>query len=337
MELSCPDITKEKKPLVSVVMISYNNERYIDSAIKGVVSQKVPFPIELIISDDASTDTTFERIMMWATRFPHIIRPYRNEVNIGLQANYLRAFGYCRGKYMAMCDADDYWIHRKKLAKQVGYMEQHPQCALTFHRVVNFYEDTGVKSLSNGGQRTDTDIVDLSGRNFITNMSVLYRMDNVDINRLPDFMKEVKLLDYSMHMLVASYGYIHYFKRPMGVYRQYSKGTWSMASDYDRLSMALAVREHLIKHFENDDRRIGDNLRKASTDIARAMVVASGDNQEKRQAAVNRLKAVCPELSVRDIDQSTMENAGKTAISIKRRLLRGARIWLSKCIPVPKP
>jgi len=315
-------------PVVSIVMIAYNNERYISDAIKGVVKQRVDFPIELIISDDASTDKTSDIIEYWRKRYPHIIRAYRNPTNLGLQANYLKAFQYCRGEYLAMCDADDYWICRSKLYRQVNYMRKHPQCAITFHRVINYFEDTGVKSLSNGNQKTDTSITDLSCANYITNMSVLYRLTGTNILRnLPKFMSEIKLLDYAMHMLVADTGYIHYFSRPMGVYRQYAKGTWSQAKKYDRLSMSLAVREHLITHFQSNQ-TVCTNLKTASAKIIAAMFESAGDDAKLKLQASERQNALGVKLQENQVIQKS---------HILHRLLRKMRIIISKMIPIPRP
>lgn len=214
-------------PLVSVVMITYNQQWCIHQAIAGVIKQKVDFPIELIITDDASTDNTGDVVKEWQQRYPNVIRYYRNATNLGMQGNYLKAFKLCRGKYMAMCDADDYWFAANKLATQVAYMESHKECAITFHRVVNYYSETGVKSLSNGSQKADTTILDLSRGNYITNMSVMYRRELVDLQNLPQWMSTISLPDYAMHMMYAAHGSIHYFNRPMGVYRQNNIGAWS--------------------------------------------------------------------------------------------------------------
>ena len=88
----------QERPMVSVVMIAYNQERYIAEAIKGVVRQRVDFPVELIIMDDASTDSTPQIIAEWQARYPNIVKSFRNERNLGIQGNYLAAFARCTGK-----------------------------------------------------------------------------------------------------------------------------------------------------------------------------------------------------------------------------------------------
>ena len=315
-------------PLVSVVMISYNSERFITDAIKGVVGQKTSFPYELIISDDSSTDSTPDIIRLWQKKYPYVIRFFQNKVNLGIQSNYLEAFRHCRGKYMAMCDADDYWFNRHKLSRQIDYMENHPECSITFHRVVNYYLDNNTKSLSNGGQKTDTTINDLSKANYITNLSVMYRLDGIELNKLPDFLTKEKLLDYAMHMLVASRGSIHYFRKPMGVYRQYSKGEWSKKGNLERLDMALRVRERLIEYF-NSNPSIVSNLRNASAKIIAAMLRSSNDHKV-RSAILHRAKAIG--IDERDITFGN-EDPGRR---LMRRIISRTRGCVSKIIPIPQ-
>lgn len=111
-------------PLVSVIMITYNQEQYIDEAIRGVIMQQVDFPYELIVANDASTDNTASHVKKWADRYPDIIRFIDRPKNLGLQLNYLDAFSKCKGKYIAICEGDDWWCSRHKLSIQAKYMER---------------------------------------------------------------------------------------------------------------------------------------------------------------------------------------------------------------------
>lgn len=323
--------------MVSVVMIAYNNERYIDRAIEGVVRQQVDFDIELVICDDASTDSTADIVAKWAKKYPGVIRYSRNASNLGVQGNYLEAFRHCRGKYMAMCDADDYWICRTKLARQVDYMENHSECAIVFHRVVNYFEATGEMSLSNGGadaRKAESDIVDLARRNVITNMSVLYRRELVDLTRLPSWLGEVRLLDYAMHMLYAAHGTVHYMHRPMGVYRQSPQAIWSMAESYRRLTMALDVRLHLLETFAGRE-DVARELRKASVNTVVAMVAAAGEDESRRRQALDMLQRIGADVSEQEVIRRASLPPKKKALT--KRVLSQCRALVSRMIPVPRP
>lgn len=327
--------TARHTPMVSVAMIAYNKADVIGDAIEGVVNQITDFGIELIVVDDASTDSTWSTILQWQERYPLIVKPFRNKANKGLQGNYLEAFKHCRGKYMAICDADDYWISTDKLATQIGYMESHPDCAITFHRVVNLYEANGTMSLSNGGQKTECTIADLSRSNFITNLAVVYRRELVDLTDLPSWILDDRSPDYAMHMLYAAKGSIHYFKKPMGLYRIASGSAWSMTERYKKLAMSLTVREHLMRQFA-DDAIVVAGLREASTNILLNMVCAAADNTERRNFAIEKLLRLGAYDSAEAIERK-VDSLLKSKPTLKKRLMSAAREAVSRLLPVPRP
>lgn len=318
-------MNEKRKPSVDVVMIAYNKERYLDDAIAGVVKQKGDFSLRLIIMDDCSTDRTADIVRSWQKRYPEMIDCHRNERNLGLQGNYLAAFRLVTADYMAICDADDYWFSSRKLARQVEYMERHAECALTFHRVVNYYEATGEKSLSNGGQQPDCTVRELSRSNFITNLSVVYRRRLVDLQHLPGWINGDRSPDYAMHMLYAAHGGIHYFRRPMGVYRKAAGSSWSLTEQFERLNMSLIVRRNLMREFEGHDDVTG-GLHDASAAILRSMGRCA--DTPERMAYVKRQ---AEELGV------VVETGGGEAPAGRRGMLSRIRAALSKAVPVPRP
>lgn len=121
------------KPLLSVVTITYNHEPYIEKCIKGVLMQKVNFPIEFIIAEDCSTDGTRKICERFAKEYPDKIRLITSDANIGGLANEKRAMEVACGKYIAFCEGDDYWTDPDKLAKQVEFLESHPDYTVCFH------------------------------------------------------------------------------------------------------------------------------------------------------------------------------------------------------------
>ena len=322
-----------RQPMVSVAMIAYNRAPYIAQAIRRVVEQRVDFPIELIITDDCSTDGTLEIARQWADRYPEVVKVYKNPVNLGLQRNYLEAFSHCTGRYLAICDPDDYWCSRDKLQRQVEYMEAHPECAITFHRVVNSYEDDHSKSLSNGGLHNPVTIETLSRGNVITNLSVVYRRELVDLKKLPEWVAEVKSPDYALHMLYAERGNIHYFQQAMGVYRIWGNSTWSSAQAYDRYMIAYSVRRHLLSHFKGQE-HVTAGLVQASRNILLGMV-RSANSEDQRLWARSELIAIGACGSDREIDEALANASKASGLPWHRRLLKEARRQLSKLVPLP--
>lgn len=119
------------EPLVSVIVITYNQEVYIEQTIDGILAQQCDFPFELIIGEDKSQDRTLEICVNYQKRYPQIVRIVTWHENVGLNANLLRVWGRARGKYLALCEGDDYWIDPAKLAKQVTLMDQFPDTILS--------------------------------------------------------------------------------------------------------------------------------------------------------------------------------------------------------------
>lgn len=122
--------------MVSVCMITYNHEKYIGQAIEGVLLQKCNFPIELVIGEDCSTDST-RKICEEYQRNNNIIKLLPSENNLGVIPNFIRTLSSCKGKYIAFCEGDDYWIDPLKLQKQADYLEKNPRVSmLTSHYVI---------------------------------------------------------------------------------------------------------------------------------------------------------------------------------------------------------
>ena len=126
-----------QKHMVSVVMITYNHEKFIAEAIKGVFMQKCDFDIEFIIANDKSTDQTNLKILDCLSKasIPENIKiEYSNhKQNKGVSKNFIWSLKKSKGKYIALCEGDDYWTDTLKLQKQVDHMESHPECVLTYH------------------------------------------------------------------------------------------------------------------------------------------------------------------------------------------------------------
>lgn len=124
-------------PLVSICCVTYNHEKYIADAIESFLMQKTDFPFEIIIHDDASTDNTAKIIREYEERYPKIIKAIYQKENqyskgVSIQSFYLK---YLQGKYIAICEGDDYWTDPYKLAKQVNFLESNPNYIATAHNV----------------------------------------------------------------------------------------------------------------------------------------------------------------------------------------------------------
>ena len=130
------EITKKNLPLVSVCMITYNHAAYIESAVDGIIKQNYRGPIELIIVNDNSPDDT-NKIVHEILKKNHNnvkIRYYNNKENLGVMNNFYFALSLCRGKYIALCEGDDFWTDDEKLSIQIAVLENNASCSFSFHK-----------------------------------------------------------------------------------------------------------------------------------------------------------------------------------------------------------
>jgi len=126
---------------VSALVVTYNHARFIAQALDSVLMQEAPFPWEILVSEDASTDGTREIVVEYQRRHPGRIRLLLSERNLRSNRVVARGFEAARGEYVALLDGDDYWTARDKLAKQAVFLDAHPECAMCFHNATVVHED----------------------------------------------------------------------------------------------------------------------------------------------------------------------------------------------------
>jgi glycosyltransferase involved in cell wall biosynthesis len=124
MIISSPELAAN--PLVSALIITYNQEQTIADTIDGALMQECEFPVEIVIAEDSSTDGTGSICKSYQQKHPAKIKLLLQETNQGLVKNYIDGISLCSGKYIAQCAGDDYWIDPLKLCKQVKYLQENP-------------------------------------------------------------------------------------------------------------------------------------------------------------------------------------------------------------------
>jgi len=128
-------LLENKNVLVSICCVTYNHVEYIRDTLESFLMQKTDFPIEILIHDDASTDGTVEIVKEYERKYPEIVKPIFQKENqysqgIGISATY--QYPRARGKYIAICEGDDYWTDPNKLQKQVDFLENNTEFGLVF-------------------------------------------------------------------------------------------------------------------------------------------------------------------------------------------------------------
>ena len=239
------------KPLVSVIMITYGHEKYIEEAIRGIFLQKTNFPLELIISNDNSPDSTDEIVKNIIKSAPENISVnyIQHPENIGMHHNFTSALRTAQGKYIAVCEGDDYWTDENKLQKQIDFLEKNEDFTLTFHNVFIRNGETLSTDLDYEKRLSSKDVYtidDLSKGNFIHTLSAVFR--NIKIE-FPEWYFSSFLGDYPIWMWLSKKGKIKYFPEKMGVYRE-NVGVWSGKSQEEREFKTMLVLRNLIPDFE---------------------------------------------------------------------------------------
>ncbi len=224
---------------VSVLTISYNIEQFIAQAIDSALMQGLSADYEIVIGEDCSTDKTREIVIDFQRRYPDRIRLILNDENIGMTHNFVNTFNMCRGEYIALLDGDDYWISPHKLQKQINYLDQHPECALCFHDVWIFYQDSDKKphTMVPPIQKSFFNMEDLLSIGcFVYPCSVMIRRDR--FNGFPDWYFANGSQcggDWAFYMLVAQNGKIGYIDEVMAAYRVHKSGVWSGLDEIEQI------------------------------------------------------------------------------------------------------
>jgi hypothetical protein len=249
---------------VSVCMITYNHERYIAQAVESVLSQRITFPIEIVIGEDASRDRTQEILWGLAKQHPDTIRLKLGEQNIGGQANFMETFARCRGQYVAMLEGDDYWTCVDKLQRQADVLDDHPEWAMCFHPCACLYEDglQGTPIYPFNWTKPVATIDDLFSANFIPTSAVLFR--NRLFPEFPAWFRELLAGDWPLHILNAAHGDIGFMPEIMSVYRIHGSGVWSGATVADRLVAVFEVLSAIDHHFAGKYTRLIEACRAAT-------------------------------------------------------------------------
>jgi len=201
-------------------MLTYNQEDYISQAIEGVLMQETNFLYELVIGEDCSTDQTTKICSEYAKKYPKIIKLLINENNLGLGHNYVKAYAECNGKYVAICDGDDYWIDPFKLQKQVDFLTHNPIYSIIYTKNERLFP-TGIKLGPKEQNRPHTtNFENLVFENYITSVTVLFKNKPL-LPEMNEWIKELPYGDWLTYLWITVDGSkIYFLNDTTAVYRK---------------------------------------------------------------------------------------------------------------------
>lgn len=223
--------------LVSICCLTYNHEKYIAQCLDGLLSQQCDFEFEILIHDDASTDNTQNIIKEFQKKYPSIIKPILQEKNqfsqnirsLSARFNFPRA----QGKYIAMCEGDDFWCDPGKLKRQVELLENNPEFILSAENAYVLKDSGKIEIFALKPTRLVNEFDIVKSRQFTT-ASILFR-NNFNYNEL---INDYPAGDTILYLYLSKLGLIHYNNVISSVYRRGSHGiTEKLVTDkyYDQL------------------------------------------------------------------------------------------------------
>ena len=235
------------EPLVSVVVVTYNHEKYIEQAIEGILAQQCDFPFELIIGEDKSTDKTLEICLNYQEKHPDLIRVVTWRENLGISENYLRSIGRSRGKYIALLEGDDYWIDPAKLTKQVALMEQFPDTSLcgAWTRVVTEVPGKNLPTTLIGPEksRTKYSLKDVMTSYLCHTSTFLLRKSKLCFT---EHFRATVYPDVYLQCLSVINGSLRCLPDVVSVWRHHSGGLCIGGNPYLHYDLNVAIREALL-------------------------------------------------------------------------------------------
>lgn len=245
-------------PFVAVKVITYNHEQFLTACLEGALMQETTFPVKIFIHDDASTDQTIAILRTYEQRYPHLIQVYYQPENTYASKDKFKKRApfnnLIQGKYIALCEGDDYWTDPLKLEKQVGFLERNPDFSFSFHQVDLL--TNGIitpEIMPHAPEIVDTKEVILIKSEFaktqIRTCSVLFRNT---FNQPPEWTQKSMHQDFVLFLHLATLGKGYYIKESMAVYRIHPQGVFSsivLTEDKNRITQVYLNHIKMYRHF----------------------------------------------------------------------------------------
>lgn len=273
-----------ERPLLSVALITYNHAGTVGAALDGILAQETPFPIEIVVGDDCSTDGTRDTLQEYSARHSGRLRLLLHQSNLHKTArrNLWTTLDACRGKYLAILEGDDYWTHPQKLRRQVEAMEADSEITACVHETMVLRNDRPMMPFQEHLPAGELSLDHLIRRGPPHTSSFVIRADI--LNRFPRKYLDLPMGDWPLMVHSAESGKVVALPdSKWSVYRIQGQGSWTTTSLLRRTHGEIRALECYL------DRLPPDLHRQIRRQIARRRLwVAEGHLQ-----AGHRAKAVC--------------------------------------------
>jgi glycosyltransferase involved in cell wall biosynthesis len=241
------------EPLLSICLITYNQQDFVEDALRGVKMQQCSHPFELLVADDCSTDHTLERIKdLLQNSGIQQVRILERKQNLGMQKNWLDAIASARGKYVAILEGDDYWTDVHKLQTQIDWLESHPEFAGCFHNTEERHQNSAKSSVLYCDYKEDVevDFSMLCRKNMMPSCSLVFKL--LTEQPFPNWLYQMPMVDWPLSILNSRKGKYKYIPKVMGVHRLHDTSVWSLQSREKNLKLVESAYLQMAEAFKNE-------------------------------------------------------------------------------------
>lgn len=317
-------IASAEVPAVSAIVVTYNHEKYLRQALDSILQQKTAFRYEIIISEDCSTDSTMSIVEEYRAKYPDIIRVIASEVNLNNNNVVRRAIAASQARYLAFLDGDDYWVSDNKLQAQFDHMEAHPDCVISFHDVARGNDAGETIRIETGYPERQT-IDDLIQGNFIATCTCMTR--RTALADLPDWLKDVRIGDWPVHLWAAQSGFIDHVAGPLSFYRIHAAAAWQTRPLMEQWTYTLSILMQLESRF---DARFREAFARSRRNVVDHMIEALSRSERLGDDAIARFEAERradeAETRAKAADQRAANAAEQLAEAVARHLEPDIRV-----------
>ncbi|MFW5700587.1 MAG: glycosyltransferase [Cyclobacteriaceae bacterium] len=242
------------KPTVTIWCITYNHEKFISEALESFLMQETSFDFDIVIGDDCSTDNTVSIIESYQTKYPDKIKLLKNEHNRGFMHNFIRTLKACKGKYIAMCEGDDYWTDKYKLQKQIDFLENNADFSACFHNV-KWIDGNGCDiKLFHEFSMEDSYDFSTAIQGWLIHMNSICMSTQTGILNDLDHFKDLETIsgDRLLVALLSTKGRIGYLNEIMSVYRRHDGSITGNSNPIRFLESNILVFKRLKDYLKHE-------------------------------------------------------------------------------------
>lgn len=257
---------------LNILLITYNQEQYIEQALDSILMQKTTFEFNIVVADDCSTDRTFNILQNYAKDSSIEFVFLDNTANLGFVKNYQRAFNACSAPYIAIMEGDDYWISPRRLQQHVDFLDSHNEASMSFNRIIYYFQDkpdsfrVSPWNLDENFEKITTEQMIVGNK--IGNLSACVFRKEV-INRLKPEIFDLNFADWLLGMSCGQFGYIAQLKEPTSIYRVHPNGQWSRMTENEQIKEIIKLipvyNNYLDYKYNEDFLRYENYLKKILT------------------------------------------------------------------------